>query len=65
MKKLNSGCYMQEWTRYFGLVKSDCWLFYTGGCSVQCKYYQILLGQTCEWSIWGVGCFIEMVVRAG
>ena len=32
---------------------------------MQCKYYQILLGQTYEWSLWGGGCFIEVVFKTG
>ena len=32
---------------------------------MQCKYYQILLGQTCEWSLWRGGRFIEVVFKTG
>ena len=32
---------------------------------MQCKYYQILLGRTCEWSLWRVGRFIEVVFKTG
>ena len=30
---------------------------------MQCKYYQILLGRTSEWSLWRGGRFIEVVFR--
>ena len=36
-----------------------------GGRSIQCKYYQILLGQTCEWLLWRVGRFIAVVFKTG
>ena len=32
---------------------------------MQCKYYQILLGWTCEWSLWRGGHFIEVVFKTG
>ena len=32
---------------------------------MQCKYYQILLGGICEWSLWRVGRFIEVVFQTG
>ena len=32
---------------------------------MQCKKYQILLGQTCKWSLWGGGRFIEVVFKIG
>ena len=31
---------------------------------MQCKYYQILHGQTCEWSLWRGGRF-EVVFKTG
>ena len=31
---------------------------------MQCKYYKILLGWTCEWSLWRDGRFIEVVFKA-
>ena len=30
---------------------------------MQCKYYQILLERTCEWSLWKDGHFIEVVFK--
>ena len=30
---------------------------------MQCKYYQILLGQTCEWFLWRGGHFVEVVFK--
>ena len=32
---------------------------------MQCKYYQILFGQTYEWSLWRGGRFIEVVFNTG
>ena len=32
---------------------------------MQCKYYQILLGWTCEWSLWRGGRFKEVVFKTG
>ena len=32
---------------------------------MQCKYCQILLGLTCEWSLWRGGRFIEVVFKTG
>ena len=32
---------------------------------MQCKYYQILLGRTCEWSLCKGGCFIEVDFKTG
>ena len=32
---------------------------------MQCKYNQILLGQTYEWSLWRGGHFIEVVFKTG
>ena len=32
---------------------------------MQCKYCQILLGQTCEWLLWRGGRFIEVVFKTG
>ena len=32
---------------------------------MQCKYHQILLGQTYEWSLWRGGHFIEVVFKTG
>ena len=32
---------------------------------MQCKYYQILLGRTCEWLLWRGGRFIEVAFNAG
>ena len=56
---------MYEWTRYVGMLKSGCWSHQTGGRSMQCKYNQILLGWTCEWSLWRSGCFIEVDFKTG
>ena len=33
-------------------------------CSVNTRY-QILLGQTCEWSLWRSGRFLEVVFETG
>ena len=32
---------------------------------MQCKYYQMLLGWTCEWPLWRGGRFIEVVFKTG
>ena len=32
---------------------------------MQCKYHQILLGRTYEWSLWRGGRFIEVVFKTG
>ena len=32
---------------------------------MQCKYYQILLGQTCECSLWRGSRFTEVVFKTG
>ena len=32
---------------------------------MQYKYYQILLGQTCEWLLWRDGRFVEVVSKTG
>ena len=32
---------------------------------MQCKYYQILLGRTYEWSLWRGGRSIEVVFKTG
>ena len=32
---------------------------------MQCKYYQILLGWTCKWSLWRGGRFVEVVFKTG
>ena len=32
---------------------------------MQCKYYQILLERTYEWSLWRGGRFIEVVFKTG
>ena len=32
---------------------------------MQCKYYHILIGRTCEWSLWSDGRFIEVVFKTG
>ena len=53
------------WTKYLELLKSGCWSCWTGGRSMQCKYYQSLLGQTCKWSFWRGGHFIEVVFEIG
>ena len=32
---------------------------------MQCKYHQIILGRTCEWSLWKGGRFIEVLFKTG
>ena len=32
---------------------------------MQCKYYQVILGRTCECSLWRGGRYIEVVFKTG
>ena len=48
-----------------GLLKIGCWSHQTGARSIQCKYCQILLGQTYDWFLWRGGCFTEVLFKTG